>query len=617
MNCRGRFRVFILFSSAIVFVGSQFITFAENSNSFFQFVTDQRERHYTQVPHEVLAFYYGWYDPSRKSWGEVDTNQHELSKTARYPVKGPYDSHDPAIIDWQIDHAKAHGISGFIVSWWGTAAWDSWHDQSLELLMEHAAKKNFKISIYWEQAPGEGEDQVGRAIGELSYVLKKYGKSPVFLKLDGKPVIFAYNRVVMFQVPAWSWPTIIEGVRARAGDFALIGDGQKSGHAYLFDGIHSYGLYGLPPEFEKNLTADKLGEFRAWVAHFYADGVKIARELNRISCLVVVPGSDARKVYKFDYQTARLQGQTYQTLWEEAIKAKPDWIIITSWNEWPEGSEIEPSLEFGDKYLQITAEYAEHFLKSPPIEAPPPKPLPRLAPGTTRDLNTLLSHRKIGVLEQTETDDTEFWPAYCGATLQRLTWKDLIDPKIFNASNFPVFIHIANEHYNSSVKVTDDVTRALVRYLHEGGFLVSFPSSEPWPFHYDDSRKGIPFVITDKLGMGVDNGFDVPPSGVELTFYAKTNVLFGLSATAPFPKTGLARFRSTNRARIPATDIYVPLVQLKDSTGKIQGDAVTYIEHRTGLLAPGKSLYVWTRVPEAFEPDVFLPSLFEFISTRL
>ncbi len=381
---------------AAIYLCSGLTGFSQTANSFFQFVNHQSERHYSEVPHEVLAFYYGWYglSPERNPWGDAGTNKHELTRTARYPLEGPYNSHDPAVVDWQIDQAKAHGITGFVVSWWGTADWDSWHDQSLSLLLEQAEMRNFKISIYWEQAPGDGQGQIDRAVGEISYVLKKYGQNLAFLKVNGKPVIFAYNRVVMFQVTVSSWPAIIKGIRARAGDFVLLGDGQQSSCADLFDGVHSYGLNGLPEEFEKHLTVNNLGGFIAWAADYYAKGVKLARQRNRISCLAVVPGSDARKAYKFDWQTDRLDGQTYRTLWEEAIKAKPDWVIITSWNEWPEGSEIEPSLELGDKYLQITAEYSQCFINSARVGSPPAVPWPGLVPGTTNDLNTVLLNRK-------------------------------------------------------------------------------------------------------------------------------------------------------------------------------------------------------------------------------
>ena len=41
--------------------------------------------------------------------------------------------------------------------------------------------------------------------------------------------------------------------------------------------------------------------------------------------------------------------------------ARPDWILIDSFNQWETGSEIEPSVEFGDLYLKLTAEYAARF----------------------------------------------------------------------------------------------------------------------------------------------------------------------------------------------------------------------------------------------------------------
>ena len=594
--------------------------FAQTTDSFSLFVQKQSERRYNNVPREVLAFYYPWYGQAgdRSPWHGFDTNKHEIFGAQRYPVKGPYSSHDLTVIGWHIDQAKAHGITGFIVAWWDETDWEKWNNESLSLLLTEAEKRDFKISIEWNIAPGEGQQQINRAIDTLSYALKHYGQHKAFLKVDGRPVIFPYNDV-MFKVPVTSWPKIIEGVRKRAGDFAVMADGFQDHYAYLFDGIHSYWfdfLPGLPFELQSILTASKLGEFRAWAAAYYERGVKIARQRNRISCLTVAPGNDQRKAYKVNWLMDRLDGQTYRTLWDEAVKAKPDWIIITSWNEWPEGTEIEPSLELGEQYLKITAEYAKPFLASTPVTVPSCAPPLKFAPGTTRELSTVFAGRNIGVLVDDRFTDAEFWAAYCGGAVQRLSWKDLIDPKFFNASNFPVFIHAGHEHYTSSIKTTDDVTSALVRYLQQGGFLASLPMGT-WPLLYDDSRKGVPFGITDKLALGVDNGFDQPPNGMELTFYAKTNVLFGLPITASFPKSGDIRWRPASRTRVPANDVYVSLAQLNDSTGKVQGDAVAYVEHRVLPLSPGKSIYVWMRTAEAFGPDIFLPSLYQFVSTRL
>jgi hypothetical protein len=273
-------------------------------------------------------------------------------------------------------------------------------------------------------------------------------------------------------------------------------------------------------------------------------------------------------------------------------------------------------LELGDKYLNITAEYAKPFLNSPPVNMPKPSELPKFAPGTTNELGKVLSGQKIGVLIDDRFTDAEFWAAYCGATVQRLDWKDLIDPQFFNASNFPVLIHAGHEHYTSSIKVTDDVTQSLVRYLHNGGFLVSLPMGT-WPLLFDDSRKGIPHAITGTLGLGVDNGFEQPPVGAELKFYVNKSALSGLPPTAPFPTSGDLRFRPASRSRVSSYDYYLPLVQLWDAQMHFQGDAAVYIEHRTESLSPGKSIYVSMQTPGALGPDEFYPSLYQFISAKL
>jgi len=302
-----------------------------------------------RVPHEVLAFYYPWYGPSRH-WEKVDPDRHDIEASRDYPVKGAYDSHDPRIIAWQISIAQSHGVTGFIASWWGRGTYE---DQAVPLLLEAAAQKNFKVTIYWETAPGKASQQIDNAVNDLAYVLTRYGTNRVFLRTDGKPVIFVYGRVLE-QVPPLAWLEIISRARAKAGDFLLIADGYSERNAGLFDGLHTYNICGSV----KGKTPDEL---RTWAARHYADAVKLAREHHRIACVTVIPGYDDTKIRKPGLKADRLNGQVYRVLWDEAIQAQPDWVLITSWNEWHEGSEIEPSLECGDQYLRITDPAALRF----------------------------------------------------------------------------------------------------------------------------------------------------------------------------------------------------------------------------------------------------------------
>lgn len=578
--------------------------FAQATNSFFQFVAEQRQRRNTDVPHEVLAFYYPWYGtPERHGhwvhWNTVRTNQHDIGSSRHYPDRGAYDSYDPAIIDWHIDSARTNGVTGFISSWWGR---NGYEDGVMPLLLESAATKNFKVSVYWETAPDKGSAQIEHAIQDLIYLLTRYGTNPAFLKVNGKPVIFVYGRV-MGQVPLESWPAIINGARAKAGDFLLIADGYEANYGRLFDGVHTYNIAGF-------VAGKSPATLRPAIASEFTDAVTLARRFGRISCVTVIPGYDDTKIRQPGLKADRSDGQTYRVLWDEAIKAAPDWVLITSWNEWHEGSEIEPSFEDGAEYLRLTGEYAPRFRDGPPVKVAAPA---ALDPEKLRRLQQKFSGRTIGLLPDA-SGDAPFWLRSLGADVRQSTWADLVDSTRFNPRAYPLVICAGGERYTGTVNAPDDVKQALVRYLGAGGFLIFVPTGS-WPFYYDDSRGGRPFPITSELGLPVVMGEERLPVG-QMTFSVNTNVLPGLPAVAKFPPGGDRRWRPCVPLQAPKGDAYLSLVQLRDAQGRFNGDGVAYLEHKAAPWSPGKTLYVSMRMTDAFGADDFFPALFEFIATK-
>lgn len=348
-----RFVFFVTFALMLCF---SIETYPQMTSNFLPFGTERSQRRYAEVPHQVLAFYYPWYGtPERHGhwvhWENVRSNEHDIGSATHYPVRGAYDSYDSAIIDWHIQCAGTNGLTGFISSWWGR---DSFEDQVMPLLLNAAAKRNFKISVYWETAPGRGSEQIARAVEDLAFLVTRYGAKPAFLKVNGKPVIFVYGRVLE-QIPRASWPAIIPEAQAKAGDFLLIADSYAADYARLFDGLHTYNIAGF-------VAGKSPAELRPAIASEYLNSVKAARTFGRISCLTVIPGYDDTKIRKPGLKVDRRDGSVYRVLWEEATKANPDWVLITSWNEWHEGSEIEPSFEDGETYLNLTGGLAPQFL---------------------------------------------------------------------------------------------------------------------------------------------------------------------------------------------------------------------------------------------------------------
>src|SRR5438067_9857703 len=211
-------------------------------------------------------------------------------------------------------------------SWWGQ---DSFEDRGVPLLLDAAAKHGLAVSAYYEKIGGEdAASRKAAAIADLSYLLARYAQHKAWLRADGKPVVFVYGRALHQLSPA-EWQEVIAQVRRdNPGGVPLGADALDPKYVGVFDGASTYNITGqtqhkTPPQIRDWAGACRLSE---------------------------------------DPVTDRWGGETYRVLWQEAVAAAPDYVLITSWNEWHEGSEIEPSVEYGSVMLDDTAAFAHQFL---------------------------------------------------------------------------------------------------------------------------------------------------------------------------------------------------------------------------------------------------------------
>lgn len=294
------------------------------------------------VPKLALAFYYPWYGNSSFSglrhWQEGVTNQ---------PLAGFYDSADPRLIEHQMDLAKRAGIDGFISSWWGI---DDFTDTTLRTVMDVAEQAELNITVYYETLKTEGM-QVDAAASEIEndlvYLLTTHSPHPAFLKLNGTPVIFLY--ACGAYAPEF-WRPILNGVRQRAGRALFIGDTLNLEYIDVFDGFHTYNPVGILLRNEE-MVDDTFASYHK---------MEIACDTYmKLWYATVLPGYDDRSVRSPGIHYPRGNGTTYEHTWGAAINSNPDGILICSWNEWHEGTEIEPSVEQGYFYIDMTRDLAQ------------------------------------------------------------------------------------------------------------------------------------------------------------------------------------------------------------------------------------------------------------------
>jgi hypothetical protein len=321
-------------------------------------------------PRLVLAFYYPWYGaptgPGGRAhaakyihWEGVDIDHHDIASSTHYPALGPYDSHDPKLLAHHAEEAKFAGIDAFIISWWGKG---SFEDEAVTPILDACAAHARKACIYYEQVAKPGTpDSIAAEFADLA---KRYAAHPAYLTLErdavARPVFFIYGRA-LDQIGPKNWKAVADAIAAKVSPSPiLIADNFGKQSLDTFDGAHSYAPMG-----DLLLQAQKKGESaQQWARRVMPWWATHPRTRSRISTITVFPGYDDTKIRKPGMKVERDDGKLYETLWQEAIAADPDWILITSFNEWHEGSEIEPSIELGDKYLKLTANWATTF-KSP------------------------------------------------------------------------------------------------------------------------------------------------------------------------------------------------------------------------------------------------------------
>lgn len=309
----------------------------------------------------LLAFHYVWYGTpfgpagEWRAWpggedGRYDPNLvfggKRMVDSPNYPLDGPYDSLDPTVMKRQFHELGLAGIDGSIVSWWGVGHYS---DRVLDALVEAAEGSDYRFTIYYETPMvkrRKGERTEAELIYEdISTILDRYADKDSWLKVDGRPVITIY---VVDTYPLSTWQEAKDRLGEEGYDPFFLGDTFNRDATTVMDGLHTYNPVGRLVE----------GEDLAKVYKAVAQDIQAE---DKLFAATVIPGFDDRKIRTPGTFLPRQNGGCYVYTWRAAWESAPDWILITSWNEWHEGSEIEPSLEYGTDYLWQTAQYARAF----------------------------------------------------------------------------------------------------------------------------------------------------------------------------------------------------------------------------------------------------------------
>jgi len=264
--------------------------------------------------------------------------------SAHYPESGLYDTQDPKKLSDMVRQAKAAGIDGFIVDWFGQPSTRGVQG-STGLLLEAARKEgDFWVSILYDWDRREDDIQV--AIDELDLLFRSHGNHPNLFRAGGRPAVWTY---FSSHWPPEEWRKIYQAMRERGEEMFWITDGWQFGH------------FSWPNQDDYVKDADGIGSYNPLGDETVAAMGKIARRFGKLFSCGAQPGHDHTNLNQRMGPWLRNKARLYAHQWLRTLKHSPDIATVTSWNEWHEGTEIEPSLEFGDFYLRLTAYFSRLY----------------------------------------------------------------------------------------------------------------------------------------------------------------------------------------------------------------------------------------------------------------
>ena len=256
---------------------------------------------------ETAIFYYPWFgtaarDGAYTHWQQGGSSPPQQIASGYYPARGPYSSADTLVLTAQMREIAAAGISTVIVSWWGRG---SLEDQRLPRVLAAAQLHGLGVAAHIEPY---GERIVESVTADIAY-LRGLGIVDFYIWASG-------------WLPDSEWAAMnvgLSNVRVFANT-NLAGKAAAGG----FAGLYTYDVLLFDGALFPRLCTQ-------------------ARRLRLLCAPSVGPGYDARRATGDVRLKPRRHGATYDAMWRGAIRARPDLITVTSYNEWHEGTQIEPA----------------------------------------------------------------------------------------------------------------------------------------------------------------------------------------------------------------------------------------------------------------------------------
>lgn len=291
---------------------------------------------------------WGWHwTMANKNPDITDSNDKREIASHFYPVIGPYASGDKFVIEYHLLLMKYAGIDGIIVDWYGS------HDvndyaairKNTEAVADMIGKTGLQFAICYEDQTlnavvqqNKAASSVAGARDDIAYLNTNFFSGPDYIKLNNAPLLLVFGPQVIKN--ADSWTQVFSSLNPKPCFLPLWNPSAGAGNNATGEFAWVYMNNGALDNFYNNRVGSlsiAMGGAYPGFKDYYAEG-----------------GGGQSLGWTIDYK----DGATLEETLQKAKTAGMNYIQLITWNDFGEGTMIEPTSEFGYKHLETVKNFA-------------------------------------------------------------------------------------------------------------------------------------------------------------------------------------------------------------------------------------------------------------------
>jgi len=309
---------------------------------------------------KVFVHYMAWFETPATSgagkWGQHWTMANEnpdviLPNGRRqiaswfYPMIGPYASSDRDVIDYHLLLMKYAGIDGVIVDWYGVHNVYDYplNKRNTDSLFNRVPYAGLQFGIcYEDQTLGQvkavaGIDTVTAAQQDFAYLQSAYFGSSSYIKINNQPLLLDFGPQGLKTTA--DWQQAFSGLSVKPRLLALeyaggVTGASGSGEFAWVDATDQANL--------KSFYQDRAASLATYFAGAYPGFQDFYKQ-----------GGWGNTLFTIDYNTTG----TLQNCLNLAKTSGTNYLQLITWNDYGEGTMIEPTLDFNFTFLQTIQQY--------------------------------------------------------------------------------------------------------------------------------------------------------------------------------------------------------------------------------------------------------------------